>query len=525
MKRILILIALLAMASTAFGFGSYGTNVNNNCPSQPYNGDCNYCHVSDRGAPTAEKDAYLTGDWCFFCPNDSVCLPPCTDNDGDGFAQEGGSCGTVDCNDNSAEVYPGAPEVCGDNIDQSCSGSDEACPVVCTDSDRDGFSVEGGECGAVDCNDNDATVNPGATETCGDNIDQDCSGSDEVCPVVCTDNDGDNFAVEGGECGLMDCDDSNAAVFPGAIEICGDGIDQSCTGSDEACPTPECTDLDNDGFAVEGGSCGVIDCDDSDNTVYPGATDICGDGIDQDCKGGDLVCSGPSCTDLDGDTYAIEGGDCGPVDCDDDNAAVNPGAAERCSDGLDNNCDNLIDTADMESCPAQATCTDVDQDGYNVEGGECGIVDCNDTNGSVYPGATEVCGDGLDNDCDEQVDENCDVPAGDGYSLYDNYCASCHDMLYASDVCGDDAEDILDAIAENEGGMGALSSLTDAQIAQIAEALATCAPIDSGSSVEEEEEEEEEEENSLNAGNERGQGVWCEIHNRYHPKAHTKGKN
>lgn len=51
-----------------------------------------------------------------------------------------------------------------------------------------------------------------------------------------------------------------------------------------------------------------------------------------------------------------------------------------------------------------STCTDNDNDGYSVEGGSCGLVDCNDNNAAINPGATEVC-DNVDNDCDGLVDE------------------------------------------------------------------------------------------------------------------------
>ena len=92
------------------------------------------------------------------------------------------------------------------------------------------------------------------------------------------DNDGDGFTVADG-----DCDDSDITVYPGATEICDDGIDQDCDGSDEACPAP-----DNDGDGYDANE----DCDDYDGTVYPGAPEICEDGIDQDCDGADAVCGG-----------------------------------------------------------------------------------------------------------------------------------------------------------------------------------------------------------------------------------------
>jgi hypothetical protein len=91
------------------------------------------------------------------------------------------------------------------------------------DKDKDGFTKEQG-----DCNDSDSSINPDATEICGDGIDQDCSGSDLSCDDV--DNDGDGYTETQG-----DCDDGNTAVHPAAEEVCGDGIDQDCDGSDLPC--------------------------------------------------------------------------------------------------------------------------------------------------------------------------------------------------------------------------------------------------------------------------------------------------
>jgi hypothetical protein len=141
-----------------------------------------------------------------------------------------------------------------------------------SDNDGDGFSVAGG-----DCDDTDANVYPGATEICGDGVDQDCSDSDLVCAED-IDNDGDGYTENQG-----DCNDGNSSIRPGMTEICGDGIDQDCNGIDLVCP--ENIDNDNDGYTENQG-----DCDDTDAAINPGAADICGDGIDQDCIGGDPIC-------------------------------------------------------------------------------------------------------------------------------------------------------------------------------------------------------------------------------------------
>ena len=93
------------------------------------------------------------------------------------------------------------------------------------DIDGDGYTESQG-----DCNDQDTAINPGAIDICGDDIDQDCNGSDPVCDPLDPDTDGDGYTESQG-----DCNDDNAAIYPGAIDICGDGIDQDCSGEDLTC--------------------------------------------------------------------------------------------------------------------------------------------------------------------------------------------------------------------------------------------------------------------------------------------------
>jgi len=108
------------------------------------------------------------------------------------------------------------------------------------------------------------------------------------------------------------------------------------------------------------------------------------------------VLRGHSCTDGDGDGFYGQTDCTSAVDCDDSDVTIFPGAPEVCGDFIDNNCDGQIN----EGCPV-----DGDGDGFDA------TVDCDDTNASVYPGALELC-DFLDNDCDSEYDENCVAGSG-----------------------------------------------------------------------------------------------------------------
>ncbi len=273
---------------------------------------------------------------------DSVCTRD-IDDDKDGYTENQG-----DCHDNNASIHPKATEICGDRIDQDCNGTDLACPED-TDNDKDGYTENQG-----DCNDNDSRIHPKASEICGDRIDQDCNGSDLLCPIDPrnTDDDKDGYTENQG-----DCNDSNSGIHPKANEICGDGTDQDCNGSDIVCPVdPKDTDDDKDGYTENQG-----DCNDNNAAVNPKATDICGDGIDQDCNGSDSICPvDPKDTDDDKDGYTENQGD-----CNDNNAAVNLKATDICGDGIDQDCNG----SDLQ-CPISGD-TDDDGDGYTEDKGDC----------------------------------------------------------------------------------------------------------------------------------------------------------
>jgi len=161
---------------------------------------------------------------------------------------------------------------------------------------------------------------------------------------------------------------------------------------------PDDYDFDGDGVSVNGG-----DCNDDNNTIYPGAPEIC-DGLDNDCNEATGIDVGSECYDDDGDGYCevppcINATATIP-DCDDTNASVSPEGTEA-PNYLDDDCNGLIDDTTVR--------WDDDSDGY-CESPPCENVattdsDCDDTNPLVNPAATEICDDGIDNDCDSAYNE------------------------------------------------------------------------------------------------------------------------
>ena len=250
-----------------------------------------------------------------------------------------------------------------DNADNLGNPATATISVTAVNNDVDG---DGYLSTVNDCNDNNAAIHPGAVDIANNGIDEDCSGADLVNTTL-LDNDGDGFTPAAG-----DCNDAAVSIYPGATEIANNGIDEDCSGADLVNTT--LLDNDGDGFTPAAG-----DCNDAAVSIYPGATEIANNGIDEDCSGTDLVTTTP--VDNDGDGFTLAAGD-----CNDAAVSIYPGATEIANNGIDEDCSgaDLVDTSLLDN----------DNDGYSPATG-----DCNDAVATIYPGAFEIANNNIDEDC------------------------------------------------------------------------------------------------------------------------------
>jgi MYXO-CTERM domain-containing protein len=232
---------------------------------------------------------------------------------------------------------------------------------------------------------------------------------------------------------IQDCDDTDATTSPGATETYYDGYDQDCDPSNE---------YDADGDGHDSDAYGGADCDDSDGSVYPGAAEVWYDGVDQSCDGG-------SDYDQDGDGYEHE--DYGGDDCNDLSADYYPGAPDEHYDGVVEDCD-----------PSDEY--DADGDGYDSDA--YGGTDCDDADATVSPGAEEIWYDGFDQNCDGQNDydqdgdghvsdhvggDDCNDENPDVWQEGDDACDEVQDPTDTGDP-SDDPEDDPDDTGNGDGG-------------------------------------------------------------------------
>ncbi len=337
---------------------------------------------------------------------------------------------------------------------------------------------EDGTVDAIDCAPEDPAIWPGAEDDWGDGVDSNCDGIDGL------DADGDGYAANG-EGDDRDCDDTQASIFPGAPETYGDGIDQDCDG--EAI-------LDGDGDGTDDAE----DCAPEDPVLNDS---------DQD-QDGNSSCDG-DCDDFDSSRDALDSDGDGVTscdgDCDDSDDDLVPGAVELC-DGLDNDCSDGVPSdeldldgdglrgcdGDCDDSDPVVNLQDSDGDGFTSCGGDCDDTDptvspadvdgdgssgcdgdCAPTDPAVFPGAAEIC-NALDDDCDGLVPaDELDVDA-DGASACQG---DCHD--------GDASLNLTDADNDGESTCAGDCDDADATLSDVdldgdgvSSCAGDCAPTD-----------------------------------------------
>ncbi len=343
-------------------------------------------------------------------------LDCCADADADGRT----TCQN-DCDDADPAVYPGAAQVCDAQNNDCNDPTWPTLPAAERDLDLDGVRVCAG-----DCNDGDAQIYPGRPDVC-DARDNDCSGatadgSAEPWFGQACDGADPDLCLEGTRscaAGAQTCTDLTA----GTVDSC-DGLDNDCNpatadGSAEPWLGQACDGADSD-LCLEGTrSCaaGAQTCTD----LTAGTVDSC-DGLDNDCNpatadGSAEPWLGQACDGADSD-LCLEGAQscaAGAQTCTD----LTAGTVDSC-DGLDNDCNPA--TADGSAEPWLGQACDGPDAGACLEGVQVcatGQVACTDATGDDL----EVC-DGLDNDCDTQIDDGLTADAdGDGHNSLGS-CAS-----------------------------------------------------------------------------------------------------
>jgi len=494
--------------------------------------NCNY--IVDEGNPDTDFDGWKD------------CVDEDDDNDG---SPDGLDCAPLD-----PETNPAAVEVC-DGADNNCNGAvDEDLPDLdgdgvadCVDEDTDGDGVpdSADNCVLVEnelqedldqdtigdmCDtDMDGDNIPNAVDNCptvmnplqedneGDTVGDACdpdSDNDFVdneidnCPLVPNedqedgDDDGTGDACEDdldgdGTLNDKDCEPENAAVYPGAEEVC-DGLDNNCTlGVDEGFVDSDldgykdCVDMDDD----NDGDFDLTDCASLDPAVHAGASEKCNN-IDDDCSGevddglgstscgfGECQHSVPNCED---GLWQI----CNPFE----------GASPEQCDSLDNDCDGLVDedlgstTCGLGEClhtvfncagGVEQTCDakegvgveicdakDNDCDGFiDEEQGTttCGLGACEHTVQNCVSGMTIYCDpdagaapeacDGQDNNCNGEIDEDLgEVSCGSGECFHvQSFCvggmpSQCDPFLGVAPEQCDSLDNDCDGLVDEELG-------------------------------------------------------------------------
>jgi hypothetical protein len=359
---------------------------------------------------------------------------PVTDVDQDGYTVAQG-----DCNDNNANIHPGATDLCN-GVNDDCDASTDEDYIVTATSCGVGACARAGQLQCVGGVPTDScSAGAPASDTNCNNIDDDCNGAVDEDYVPAETYCGVGICLAQGQ---MVCSagvlSNNCAPVQPSIEEC-DGLDNDCNGETDEGGVCVLPDNDQDGYTQE------TDCNDANANVNPGKAEIC-NGIDDNCANGvdegASICSAnditvnscdnnPDNNAFTKDTYSfmsvcngVQGCTTAPVDWQSliTHACVIGQCGAVCDDNQDctMGCqpDGCYDEEYRDYYSTSATCSNC-----LCTGGSCGY---------TLPYDDEVCDDGLDNDCDQHTDERCagldescdiDIDCAFGLECADGSCA------------------------------------------------------------------------------------------------------
>ena len=304
----------------------------------------------------------------------------------------------------------------------------------CIDGDGDGYGV-GDDCLGPDCNDGNGSIHPGATEICN-GVDDNCNGSTDEGQTWFghsgTSGGNENLLL-GADCteGVGLCQDYGTVVCSGDVAVCS--ATPSAPGAEGPTEDATCFDgLDNDcdgliDHADEGDCKSTEHCDGFDND-NDGSIDEDFGNLGDACSEGQGICfdTGVYVCSADGNSTECNANPSAPI-------SESPPGGTRCGDGLDNDCDGLIDLNDP-NCLEPEKCDGIDNDnngqidetftdlgdlcsagngaceafGFMVCSADKTTTKCNAVplSGSQEGPTGPSCSDGIDNDCDGAVDAN-----------------------------------------------------------------------------------------------------------------------
>ncbi|MEM9068365.1 MAG: MopE-related protein [Myxococcota bacterium] len=267
---------------------------------------------------------------------------------------------------------------------------------------------------------------------------QTCNDTEGRCITDCgMSSDADRDGEPSIDCGGADCNDADPRTFPGNTEICDlDAHDEDCDPTTfgvrdqdmDGFPDALCCNIDREGTPI----CGT-DCDDTIRIVHPTEAESC-DGLDNDCD--DIVDEGAMRTfwpDLDGDDFGDATADpvmsCMPPA----HHVENDGDCDDAEPTRNPSAPEVCDSVPDNDCNPATNPHDADGDGFDDE--DCGGNDCRDDDAEISPAAPQIC-DLIDNSCDASGGRRSEEDADDDGHASGEVCTG---GPIPTDDCDDDA--------------------------------------------------------------------------------------